>query len=111
MLQWSDLHAADQDHFVGRATWPLLSGYATAGTRALVLGPHDPDLVEGLLAAGVEATLLLRSFPDAQEISERFGDEPRLVIECGAFHRYKPETPYDLVVALGDLDTVHSPDG
>src|SRR3954471_7873258 len=87
LLHWSELHAADRC-FIGRATWPLLSDRTGQGVRALVLGPHDPELVGHLLKSGAHVTVLLRSYPDAQELSRQFYDSTQLLVECGAFQRF-----------------------
>ncbi|HEY1489329.1 MAG TPA: hypothetical protein VGF84_24705 [Micromonosporaceae bacterium] len=85
---------------------PFLDGPVRSAGRVLVAGVHDAGMVERLLRDR-DGFLQLRRVTDAAgaEADPRLGD---VRILCGSI-AHVPDT-YDLVVALGGLDLVGSPD-
>src|SRR5918992_213512 len=111
MFSWSDDDAA-----AGRL--PAGSGVLTelaartlprAG-RALVLGPHDRQLVDLVVDRCAEVTCLLRSLPDARALAERHADHRGLIVQCGGLDAFTAREPYDVVVAFDGFGRLLSVD-
>ncbi len=91
MTNWSDQSSA----VGGAVLHPLL---AFARGRTLIVGPHDPALVDALPAE--QLTVLVRGVEDGSS----FG--PDLDVRCGSLT--KMDETYDTVVALAGLGRVRS---
>ena len=108
MLEWSDLaHGGG----VGACGNLLASVLRTAGdvSRVLVLGPRASRLVEGLRADSA-VDVLVRSLPDARQLSSLSQLRSGLTVYCGGLDRFEPDAGYDLVIALDGVEVLMSPD-
>jgi hypothetical protein len=91
------------------AQFPVVAEALVGRSRVLVAGPHGPELIGAVLAAGGEVTCLVRSIPDARTLAERF-DGQKVSVVCGSLERFK-ESNFDAVVALDDVRRLYSPEG
>ena len=97
MQPWTD-HA---DHRPALAA--LLADALPADRRTLIVGPHPRPLISAVLERTADATILLRSVSDAEELAAEFGD--RLQVVAGALDGLRSE-PFEVVVAADGLDRV-----
>lgn len=108
LMAWSD---AEHDPAGGSALRVVLRRFTRAGQRVLVAGPHADDLVDLLVDGQARVTCLVRSHPDALTLARRHAGHPQIRILCGTLDKLSGTEPYDLVVALGGLSRLDSPDG
>ncbi len=85
-----------------------LAGRVPTGSRILLAGPHDPELVAAL-APGREVTCLLRSHPDALAQEQRAVTGVRIL--CGTLPKITDTDRYDAVLALDGTTRLCSPEG
>ncbi|MFC4069887.1 hypothetical protein [Actinoplanes subglobosus] len=78
----------------------------TAHGHVLVVGPHDPDLVDAIPARQV--TVLVRGVPDADALAARWADRPGVRVCCGSLEKLAAVPAYDTVVAFDGLDRTGS---
>ncbi|GIE75607.1 hypothetical protein Aph02nite_15570 [Actinoplanes philippinensis] len=79
---------------------------ATAHGHVLVVGPHEPELVEAIPARQV--TVLVRGVPDADALAARWADRAGVQVCCGSLEKLAAVPAYDTVVALDGLDRTGS---
>ncbi|MDG4794281.1 hypothetical protein [Micromonospora sp. WMMD1082] len=107
MLAWSDLDGA---HGPGPVRGPGLAALLSAASgRILVVGPHDPELLDALPPA--DLTVLVRGLPDAEALAARYADRPGVRVCCGGPEKLATTPPYDTVVALDGLARLSSVEG
>lgn len=107
MLIWSDL---DGKHGPGPVRGAVLTPLmASASGRALIVGPHDPDLIAA--APADDLTLLVRGLPDAETLTARYAARPNVTVCCGGLEGLAGTPPYDTVIALDGLDRLGSLEG
>ncbi|MFI7548673.1 hypothetical protein ACIBQ2_02900 [Micromonospora sediminimaris] len=107
MLGWSDLDGA---HGPGPVRGPGLAALlSVASGRTLVVGPHDPRLLDALPSA--DLTVLVRGLPDAEALADRYADRPGVRVCCGGPEKLAGTPPYETVVALDGLDRLGSVEG
>jgi hypothetical protein len=113
MLNWSDLHPEDgRPATGGPVPAALLDAVLTSSDSVLIAGPHSLELIEQVAGRVAAVDVLVRSAPDAEEISAQFAERPVRVF-CGALDRFGPdhgESSYDVVVALDGLYRLVGPD-
>jgi hypothetical protein len=97
MQPWTDR----TDHHPALAA--LLSDALPADHRTLMVGPHSRSLISLVLERTSDATILVRSVSDAEELSAEYGD--RLQVIAGALDGLRSER-YDVIVAADGLDRV-----
>jgi hypothetical protein len=103
---------SDAGSAAGGAALGLLAGaYAGPETRVLCAGPHATELVDALADRCAAVTCLVRSLTDAQALARRHERNPRVRVLCGSLDSFTPGADHDLVLALGGLGRLHSPDG
>ncbi|MDP9797800.1 hypothetical protein J2S43_006312 [Catenuloplanes nepalensis] len=103
---------SDAEHAAGGAALELLAGaYAGAETRVLLAGPHTTALTDALADRCAAVTCLVRSHADARALARRHERNPRVRVLCGSLDAFTPGAGHDLVLALGGLSRLHSPDG
>ncbi|MEU4624597.1 hypothetical protein AB0G04_32070 [Actinoplanes sp. NPDC023801] len=85
---------------------PLRELAGSAHGHVLVVGPHDPALVDAIPARQV--TVLVRGVPDAEELAARWVDRPGVQVCCGSLDKLAAVPAYDTVVALDGLDRTGS---
>ncbi|GIF44002.1 hypothetical protein [Actinoplanes xinjiangensis] len=93
MPHWSDHDPA------GGALLRELAG--TARGHVLVVGPHDPDLIDAIPARQV--TVLVRGVPDANALASRWSGRAGVQVCCGSLEKLAAVPAYDTVVALDGL--------
>jgi hypothetical protein len=98
MPHWSD-------HSPARGG-PLRELVGSAHGHVLVVGPHEPALIEAIPARQV--TVLVRGVPDAEELAGRWADRPGVQVCCGSLEKLAAVPAYDTVVALDGLDRTGS---
>ncbi|MFC7528626.1 hypothetical protein [Actinoplanes sp. GCM10030250] len=98
MPHWSDASP------VGGAALRELVGAARGHT--LVVGPHDPALIDGIPARHV--TVLVRGVPDAEALAARYASRPGIEVCCGSLEKLAAVPAYDTVIALDGLDRTGS---
>jgi hypothetical protein len=106
MTDWSDF---------GRCTRPpggpvllhLVDRAVPSGGRALVVGPHEWDLVDIVVGRAERTTILLRGQVDAAAAADRYRG-PGVNVICGDFSALDDESPVDVFVALDGLERVVS---
>lgn len=104
MVDWSDL---DGTHGPGPVRGAALAALAGATTgRVLVVGPHDPALIDAV--PGGDLTLLVRGVSDGEALAARYADRPGVTVCCGSPEKLAGEPAYDTVVALDGLDRLSS---
>ncbi|GAA4942528.1 hypothetical protein [Actinoplanes utahensis] len=96
-------HWSDPDPVRGAVLRDLLTG---AGGDVLIVGPHDPALIDAV--AGREVTVLVRGAPDARALADRYADRPGVRIRCGSLDAVATGAAYDTVVALDGVDRTGS---
>jgi hypothetical protein len=107
MVDWSDL---DGTHGPGPVRGAALAALAApAAGRTLVVGPHDPELIDAVPAG--DLTLLVRGLTDAEALAARYGDRPGVTVCCGSPAKLAEEPAYDTVVALDGLGRLSSVEG
>lgn len=112
MFTWSDRDPArGRPPVRGEVLAPVLAAAVRPGGRVLLAGPHDPSLVDILIQRGVDLVHLVRSYPDAQELVERYQRETAVTICCGGLEKLAPEPPFDTIIALDDLGRLSSVEG
>ncbi|WP_433530139.1 hypothetical protein ACQPYA_28755 [Micromonospora sp. CA-263727] len=107
MLAWSDLDGKHGPGPVGGAALAAL--LSTGQGHTLVVGPHDPDLLDALPAT--ELTVLVRGVRDAENLAARYADRPAVQVCCGSPEKLAALGPYDTVVALDGLARLSSVEG
>ncbi|HEY3501781.1 MAG TPA: hypothetical protein VGN37_03205 [Actinocatenispora sp.] len=105
MPAWSDLDGTPGPAR-GAALAPLV---ATATGRTLVVGPHDPALLDAVPADRL--TLLVRGVPDAEALAARYADRPGATVTCGSLAALTADPAYDTVIALDGLGRLSSAEG
>ncbi|BEL08705.1 hypothetical protein Q0Z83_068960 [Actinoplanes sichuanensis] len=85
---------------------PLRELAATARGHVLVVGPHEPELIEAIPARQV--TVLVRGVPDADELAGRWAGRAGIQVCCGSLAKLAAVPAYDTVVALDGLDRTGS---
>jgi hypothetical protein len=90
---------------VGGALHRYLVDQLPAGADVLIAGPHADDLI-GALAERARVTCLLRSHPDAMDLSAKGFD-----VLCGTIAKLTEAERYDAVIALDGLDRLCSAEG
>ncbi|MEV6305637.1 hypothetical protein AB0M02_39910 [Actinoplanes sp. NPDC051861] len=101
-------HWSDREPTGGAALGELV---AAASGHTLVVGPHDPALIEAVPARHV--TVLVRGVPDAEALAARFASRPGFEVCCGSLEKLAAVPAYDTVIALDGLDrtgSAESPD-
>jgi SAM-dependent methyltransferase len=78
----------------------------TARGHVLVVGPHEPELVEAIPARQV--TVLVRGVPDANALASRWAGRAGIQVCCGSLEKLAAVPAYDTVVALDGLDRTGS---
>ncbi|TCC54050.1 hypothetical protein E0H75_01515 [Kribbella capetownensis] len=116
MPNWSDLHPVDtRPAAAGPAAVALLAATLQPNDAVLLAGPHSLNLIADIAARVASVDVLVRSAPDAEEIA-RVVAQPLADnrVFCGGLDRFTPtygnSSGYDVVVALGGLDRLVSPD-
>ena len=107
MPPWSDL---DPSQGRGPVRGPVFARLmATATGRTLVVGPHDPRVID---AAPVEhLTLLVRGVADAQVLTERYAGRSGVTVYCGSLAQVGDDVRFDTVIALDGLGRLASTEG
>ncbi|MEU4288932.1 hypothetical protein AB0E63_11985 [Kribbella sp. NPDC026596] len=97
MQPWTDR----TDHHPALAA--LLADVLPGNRRTLIVGPHSRALISAVSERTSDATVLLRSVSDAEELAAEFGD--RLQVVAGALDGLRSE-PFEVVLAADGLDRV-----
>jgi hypothetical protein len=97
MQPWTDR----ADHHPALAA--VLADVLPGDRRTLIVGPHSRSLISAVLDRTADATILLRSVSDAEELAGEFAD--RLLVVAGALDGLRAE-PFDVVIAADGLDRV-----
>ncbi|MEU4158973.1 hypothetical protein [Actinoplanes sp. NPDC026670] len=79
---------------------------ATAHGHVLVVGPHEPELIDAIPARQV--TVLVRGVPDADALAGRWAGRAGVQVCCGSLEKLAAVPAYDTVVALDGLDRTGS---
>jgi hypothetical protein len=74
---------------------------ATARGHVLVVGPHEPELIDAIPARQV--TVLVRGVPDADALASRWAGRAGVQVCCGSLEKLAAVPAYDTVVALDGL--------
>ncbi|MEV5961724.1 hypothetical protein AB0L70_08170 [Kribbella sp. NPDC051952] len=103
MQPWTD----SADHHPALAA--LLADVLPANHRTLMIGPHSRGLISVVLDRTTDATILVRSVADAEELAADFGD--RLQVVAGALDGLRLSSedgiePFEVIVAADGLDRV-----
>ncbi|MEG3634677.1 hypothetical protein [Micromonospora palythoicola] len=107
MLGWSDLDGA---HGPGPVRGPELAALlSVVSGRTLVVGPHDPQLLDALPSA--DLTVLVRGLPDAEALAARYAGSTGVRVCCGGPEKLAGTAAYDSVVALDGLERLGSVEG
>ncbi|MFG2002617.1 hypothetical protein ACGFNU_26010 [Spirillospora sp. NPDC048911] len=109
MPRWSDL-ASGVPAAGGEPLAELVRRTMPDGARALVVGPHDPALLDLLVKRAGHVTYVLRSLPDAEQAADRYGSAE---VVCGGFDRFDgsgSHEPYDVIIALDGLRRLVTPE-
>lgn len=94
---------ADRDPAGG----PVLRHLVAAVTgRTLVVGPHEPGLLDAVPAP--EMTVLVRGAADAEALAARFAGREGVTVCCGSLEKLSTTPAYDCVVALDGLGRLSS---
>lgn len=106
MLDWSDRESVG-----GLGVLPVfLHGLlARKQDRILLVGPRAAQLLESL-PAEVEVDVVVRSLPDARELSAIASLRPRTTVWCGGVERLVSSGTYSTVVVLEGPGRVLTPD-
>ena len=97
MQPWTDR----ADHHPALAA--VLADVLPSDRRTLIVGPHSRPLISTVLDRTADATILLRSVSDAEELAAEFAD--RLQVVAGALDGLRAE-PFEVVIAADGLDRV-----
>ena len=97
MQPWTDR----ADHHPALAA--VLADVLPGDRRTLIVGPHSRSLISAVLDRTADATILLRSVSDAEELAAEFAD--RLQVVAGALDGLRAE-PFEVVIAADGLDRV-----
>lgn len=81
----------------------LVEQVLTGSGHALVVGPHDWELVDRVVERVDRTTIVLRSSLDAETTAERYRDRPVTVIS-GDVSAFDVDAPVDVLVALDGLE-------
>jgi len=81
----------------------LLADALPGDRRTLIVGPHSLPLISAVLDRTSDATILVRSVSDAEDLAAEFGD--RLQVVAGALDGMA-SGPFEVVVAADGLDRV-----
>ncbi|OIJ28613.1 hypothetical protein [Nocardioides luteus] len=104
MYDWSDMAGARP-----LPRGPVLTRFAvataTSASHLLVVGPHDLDLLDAVVDRATTTTVVLRTHPDAELVSERYAGRSVDVV-CGDLRAWTPDRPVDAVLALGGFGRV-----
>ncbi|MER7558206.1 hypothetical protein ABTZ46_14770 [Nocardioides sp. NPDC126508] len=104
MYDWSDLAGARP-----LPRGPVLTRFAVAtasgASHLLVVGPHDLDLLDAAAGRAATTTVVLRTHPDAELVSERYAGRSVDVV-CGDLRAWTPDRPVDAVLALDGFGRV-----
>ncbi len=104
MYDWSDMAGARP-----LPRGPVLTRFAVAtasgASHLLVVGPHDLDLLDAAVGRAATTTVVLRTHPDAELVSERYAGRPVDVV-CGDLRAWTPDRPVDAVLALDGFGRV-----
>lgn len=97
MQPWTDR----ADHHPALAA--VLADVLPSDRRTLIVGPHSRPLISTVLDRTADATILLRSVSDAEELATEFAE--RLQVVAGALDGLRAE-PFEVVIAAAGLDRV-----
>ncbi len=107
MPTWSDLTTSrGRGPVRGSVFIPLM---ATATGRTLIVGPHDPAVIDAAPAPHV--TLLVRGVSDAAALADRYADRPGVTVCCGSPEQLGDDVRFDTVVAFDGLGRLASTEG
>ncbi|GAB2629952.1 hypothetical protein [Kribbella swartbergensis] len=81
----------------------LLADTVPGDRRTLIVGPHSRELISAVADRTSDATVLVRSVSDAEELAGEFGD--RLQVVAGALDGLASR-PFEVIVAADGLDRV-----
>ncbi|GGN75992.1 hypothetical protein GCM10010112_47820 [Actinoplanes lobatus] len=96
-------HWSDRDPAGG----PVLRRLAaSARGHTLIVGPHEPELIDAVPARQI--TVLVRGVPDAEALATRYADRPGVEVCCGSLPKLAAVPAYDTVIALDGLDRAGS---
>jgi hypothetical protein len=104
MLLWSDLYGEHGQAPVGGAA--LAELLSTMCGRTLVVGPHEPSLIDAIPTD--DMTVLVRGLADAEALTARYADRPGVTIWCGSLEKVAVVPTFETVVALDGLSRVCS---
>ncbi|MFI7606409.1 hypothetical protein ACIBTV_14905 [Micromonospora sp. NPDC049366] len=106
MQPWSDANGPRRPAG-GPVLAALLDDLLPPASHALVLGPHDGDLVAAVAARSARVTVLLRSVSDATELRATV-DAPNVRVVAGALDGLveRGDGGFDVVLAADGLDRV-----
>ncbi|MEU4691543.1 hypothetical protein [Actinoplanes sp. NPDC023714] len=96
-------HWQDPSPVRGTALCDLVTA---ARGHTLVVGPHDPGLIDAVPAGRI--TVLVRGVPDAEALAERYASRPGFEVCCGSLEKLAAVPAYDTVIALAGLERVTS---
>ena len=102
MAEWSDL-GSPQRPAGGEVLHRVVADLVPDGSRVLVVGVHDPALVQAVLDRARSVVLVLRSRVDALAAAEAYADRP-VELVCGDGAGVRLEEPADVLLALDGLD-------
>jgi hypothetical protein len=97
MQPWTDR----ADHHPALAA--VLADVLPSDRRTLIVGPHSRSLISSVLDRTSDATVLLRSVSDAEDLAAEFAG--RLQVVAGALDGLRAE-PFEAVIAADGLDRV-----
>jgi hypothetical protein len=89
MQPWTDR----ADHHPALAA--VLADVLPSDRRTLIVGPHSRSLISAVLGRTADATILVRSVSDAEELATEFAD--RLQVTAGALDGLRAE-PFEVVI-------------
>ena len=104
MYDWSDL-AGSRPLPRGPVLTRFAVATATGASHLLVVGPHDLDLLDAAVDRAATTTVVLRTHPDAELVSERYAGRSVDVV-CGDLRSWTPDRPVDAVLALDGFGRV-----
>ncbi|MGY4770959.1 hypothetical protein ACXC9Q_28955 [Kribbella sp. CWNU-51] len=97
MQPWTDR----ADHHPALAA--VLADVLPSDRRTLIVGPHSRPLISAVLDRTADATILVRSVSNAEELAAEFAD--RIQVVAGALDGLRAE-PFEVVIAADGLDRV-----
>lgn len=111
LIEFSDLEPVNaRAALAGPVVAGMLEALVRPGSTVLLAGPYSVEVTEQVVSAAASVDLLVRSYPDAEALTERFGD--RIRVYAGGLDRFGTEhgrSAYDVVVAL-DVARLFGPD-